>query len=223
MRALKIGKLMVQNNSSIISNDEINECIKVLPIEYRKVKAKLFIHKDFKQYVYLCIENMRILDLISSVLERVLEKIKRDAITEAFYKRNKSEIHIFENRVREFLLFKKKSFEKLDEWQYVDESLWKRYENMWVKYIIVYNLIHELNHAIQFRNNKFTISFKDILTKWEDKKYEIDAVRRSEAIYKKLDKNFIKILKSEGINVYHKYEEELYIGFKYNITYKNIS
>ncbi|MBI6875613.1 hypothetical protein [Clostridium aciditolerans] len=223
MRVSKIGKLIVQNNSSIVSDKELNECVKLLPLEYRKIKAKLFIHKDFKGYFYLCIKTMRLLDLIGTIAGKVLEKIKRDVVTEAFYKRGKNEIHIFEDKIREFLLFKKKAFAELDEWQYVDESLWNKYENMWVKYIIVYDLIHELNHAIQFSKNMFTVTFKDILKKWDDKKYEIDAVRRSEGIYKKLDRDFIKILKSEGIHVYHKYEEELYIGFKYNITYKSTS
>lgn len=32
-----------------------------------------------------------------------------------------------------------------------------------------------------------------------------------------IDQAFIKILKAEGIHVYHQYEGELYVGFKYNI------
>jgi hypothetical protein len=222
MRVVKIGKLIVQNYSSVISNDELNECMKFLPIEYQKLKAKLFIHKNFKGYFYFCIKNMRILDLIGTILEKGFEKIKRDSITEAVYRRNKSEIHIFEDRIREFLLFKKKGFEKLDEWQYVTRNLWDKYEIMWTKYIIMYDLIHEMNHAIQFSKKKFTVGFKDIIKKWDNKRYEIDAVKTSEAIYKKLDRNFIKILKTEGIHVYHQYKDELYVGFKYNITYKSI-
>lgn len=222
MRVSKVGKLIVQNYSNVISNEEINECIKLLPLEYRKIKAKLFIHKDFKGYFYFCIKKIRLLDLIGTIERRVFEKIKKNTATQAFYKRDKNEIHIFEDKIRKFLLFKKKAFAELDEWQYVTNDLWNKYENMWIKYIIVYDLIHELNHAIQFNKNKFTVTFKDILKKWDDKKYEIDAVRRSEAIYKKLDRGFIKTLKSEGIRVYHRYEDEVYIGFKYNITYKSI-
>lgn len=223
MGVVKIGKLIVQNNSSIITNDELNKCIKLLQIEYRKVKSKIFIHKDFKGYFYFCIKNMRILDLIGTILEKGFEKIKRDSITEAVYRRNKNEIHIFEDRIRESLILKKKQFEKLDEWQYVNNDIWKKYENMWTKYKIVYDLIHEMTHAIQFNKKKVTVTFKDILKKWDDKKYEMDAVKTSEAIYEKLDKDFIKILKAKGIHVYHQYEDELYVGFKYNITCKSNS
>ncbi|MFL0194416.1 hypothetical protein ACJDU8_02340 [Clostridium sp. WILCCON 0269] len=220
MKAVEIGKLIVENNSHTITSDELSKCIKLLPIEYRNVESKVFIHENCREYFHLCIKNMRLLDLIGTMEEKVFEKIKRDSIIEGIYKRNKNEIHIFEDKIRNSILVKKKQFEKLDEWQYVNNDIWKKYENMWTKYKIIYDLIHEMTHAIQFSKNKFTISFKDMIRKWDDKKYEIDAVRRSEAIYKKLDKNFIEILKAEGIHVYHQYENELYIGFKYNIKYK---
>ncbi|NMM61189.1 hypothetical protein HBE96_00410 [Clostridium sp. P21] len=223
MRVSKVGKLIVKNYSNVISNEEINECMKVLSIEYKKVKAKVFIHKNFKGYFYFCVKNVRLLDLLGAVEERGIEKIRKNNITEGLYKRNKNEIHIFEERIRESLILKKKAFKELEDWKYVDETLWKKYEDMWTKYKIIYDLIHEMTHAIQFSKNKFTVTFKDILKKWDDKKYEIDAVTRSEAIYKKLDKDFIKILKVDGIHVYHQYEDELYVGFKYNITYKSIN
>lgn len=220
MRVVKIGKLIVENNSTMITNSELNECIKLLPIEYRNVELKVFIHENYREYFHFCITNMRLLDLIGTMEERVFEKIKKDSITQAFYKRNKNEIHIFQDRIRESILIKKKQFKQLDDWKYIDDDIWNGYENMWIKYIIVYDLIHEMNHALQFSKKKFTISFKDIIKKWDNRKYEIDAVQTSEVIYKKLDKDFINILKTEGICVYHEYEDELYVGFKYNIKYK---
>lgn len=223
MRISKISKLIIKNYSSIISNQEIKECIKLLPIEYRNVRVKVFIYDDFKEYLYFCIKNMRVIDLISTIYRRIFEKIKKDNIDQAFYERSKKEIHVFQDKIRESISFKKKSFEELDDWKYVSDEIWNRYEAMWIKYITIYDLIHEINHAIQFNEKKFTVRLKDIIKKWDDRKYEIDAVKTSEAIYKKLDEDFIKILKAEGIHVYHQYEGELYIGFKYNITYKKSS
>lgn len=220
MRVVKIGKLIVENNSTMITNNELNECIKLLPIEYRKVESKVFIHRDFKGYFYFCIKRIRLLDWIDIIQERVFKKIKKDGVIEGLYKRNKKEIHVFQDRIRASILLKKKQFEKLDEWQYIDNDTWSKYQNMWIKYRLIYDLIHEMTHAIQFSKKKFTISFKDIVKKWGDKKYEIDAVKTSEAIYKKLDKNFIEILKVQGIHAYHQYKDELYVGFKYNIKYK---
>ena len=96
-------------------------------------------------------------------------------------------------------------------------EVWNIYENMWIKYILYYNLVHELNHCLQKKERKLNIGLKKLMIKWNNSPNEIDSAQRSERIYKKYGDKFNKILKTEGIIVYHKYENGLDIGYEYSI------
>ena len=216
MRMVKIGKLTVQNNSNIISNKEIYECIKILPVEYKKVNSYVFIHANKKSYLYFCLKNLRVIDFLTSIIDIVIENGKCK-FKLGIYKIKKNEIHLYENKIHTFLLLVEKEIIKTDNGKYVTPAIWKRYEKMWVKYILMYNLVHELNHSIQYRRKELNIKLKDLFIKWEHNSHEIDSVKRSEQIYEKYGEKFNKILKTEGIEVYHKFENGMNIGYKYNI------
>ena len=217
MNLVKIGKLIVQNYSTTISNKEIYECIRILPVEYKKVNSRVFIHANKKSYLCFCIRHLRLIDFYIGIEDGVIEKFKR-VFKLAVYKKYKNEIHLFEYRINTFLLLVKKEIKEAEEGKYVTPDVWEKYRNMWVKYIIMYNLIHEMNHDIQKRRKELNFKLYDLIfSKWENSNHEIDSAKRSERIYKKFGDKFNRILKTDGIEVYHKFENGLDIGYRYNI------
>jgi len=202
MKQVKIAKLRVENYSTTISNREIYECIKILPSEYRKINSLIIIHENNKRYFWFCLKKLRLLAIHKRIMNGLIDKIRHDSIGEGVYIIGKNEIHLFEGKMRNSILMVKKQAMKSDEWKYITEKLWGENEQMWIRYKMIYVLIHELNHAIQDSKGKINRRMFDKMIKWEQRKYEIDSVKRSEFIYGKYGKHISKILKADRISVY---------------------
>ncbi|MBU3200310.1 hypothetical protein LL037_18690 [Clostridium estertheticum] len=216
MEVVKISNLTVHNYSTTIPNKEINECIKILPVEYQKLNSHVFIHVDKKSYLHFCLKNLRLSDLLTSMIEIVIEKSKCK-FRLGVYKIKQDEIHLFEEKIHIFLLLVENQIVGTDGGEDVTPNIWNEYENMWAKYILMYNLIHELNHAIQSKRKKLNIKLEDLFKTWVHRKHEIDAVSKSEEIYEEYGDEFNKILKTQGIEVYHNRKNGLNIEYKFNI------
>lgn len=217
MKQVKIAKLRVENYSTIISNREIYECIKILPSEYRKINSHIFIHENNKRYFWFCFKKLRLLAIHKRIMNGLIQKFRRDSIGEGVYIIGRNEIHLFEGKMRTSIQLVKKQAMKSDKSKYITEKIWKKYEHMWIKYKMIYALIHELNHAIQDTKGKINPKIFEKTIKWEKRKYEIDSVKKSECIYAKYGKRISEILKADGISAYHIYEPELGVGFSYEI------
>lgn len=217
MRVVKIGKIIMYNQSSIISNDEIYECIKLLTKEYQKLDTHVYIHKDYKSYLSFCLRKLRFNDLLMNVIKQAFEKVNGSTITLGVYKPYRDEIHLYEYQIHKFLIVVKRKIMETEEAKYITTDIWEKYENMWTKYILFYNLLHELQHAQQKSKKEINLGLKNRMIKWGYRKHEIDSAKRSERIYKKYGERFNKILKTEGIKVYHRFENGLDIGYEYSM------
>lgn len=206
----------IYNYSKFIKTDELIKCLNLLPNEYKEVNTKIFIFKSYLDYSFFCIKHFDFLSL-SICMPRYMFRLFAKTDIPGFYSIVNKNVFIIEKVILNYIDTKLTTVKNSQEYsEYVTDDILNYYKYMWVKFIALETIIHELTHALQQHKNELSFFIKKILTKWENSSSEYDAVKSCISIFSQNYNEFTSILNVEGIEINHSLSP-LSTSYKYYI------
>lgn len=210
--------IKIQNNTNIISDQEIRACLELLPKEYKNLNSKINIYESDREYLIYCLRKLDFISLISKAMDLGAEKLFKIYIY-GFYNLRDKDIYIFCHKIYDTIdsclnkINNTKGYEEHKE--LVTKEVLLEHREMWVKYHIVNILIHELTHALQDKEKRLNRSvLKKIFTRWKNREEEIEAMNAMIKFTDIYEEKFLEILNARGIKANHSSQE---LGYKYKI------
>lgn len=208
--------LKLYNYSKFIKTDEIIKCLNLLPDEYKELNNKIFIFRSYLDYSLFCIKHFDFLSL-SICIPRYLFQLFTKTDIPGFYSIVNKNVFIIEKTILSLIDTKLTTVKTSQEYsEYVTDDILNYYKYMWVKFIALDTIIHELTHALQQHKKELSFSIKKILTKWENSSSEYDAIKSCISIFSQNYNEFTSILNVKGIEINHSLSP-LFPSFKYFI------
>ncbi|MDU7150098.1 MAG: hypothetical protein E6300_16605 [Clostridium sp.] len=215
-------KFTIINYSTYIKSHELMECFKLLSSKYRKLNTTIYIFKSNKQFICFLLKKFRLIQFLQQIISPVIDKLTKSE-SSAFYNVLKKEIYVFEDKAMTYCdkgingLYLSESYKVYG--KYLKDTDLLKAKEMWIKYIILDILIHEMTHALQHTEKRLSTPITRIFKKWENLNEEKEAVTASIKAFKKNHDKFCEILNVKGIKIKHTIDP-IRINYKYTIYVK---
>lgn len=212
--------LRIKNYSLYLSDDEITKCLNLLPSKYKSLNNKVFIFKSFTDYIFYCLKHLMFISAYAAIIKLIVFKLNKAPLM-GNYSFVTKKIYLFENCFIDMINSPLNNLHLCNNYQlysdYIDKLDLAEYRRGWTAFVLIDAIIHELTHALQYKEKKLSNPLKYAFAKWEDIPEEIDAVSASINIISKNSNEFLEILNTNGIAINHTLKP-LEIKYKYRIT-----
>lgn len=213
---MKSLNVKIYNYSKFIKTDEMIKCLNLLPDEYKELDNNIFIFESYLDYSLFCIKHFDFLSL-SICMPRYMFRLFTQTDIPGFYSIVNKNVFIIEKTILSLIDTKLNIVKTSKEYsEYATDDVLNNCKFMWLKFIVLDTIVHEITHALQHHKKNIWFSIKKILIKWENSSSEYDAVKSSISIFSQNYNEFISILNVKGIEINHSLSP-LSTSYKYYI------